>query len=69
MADKLIPVNDYISVMASQVAAVTASDYGHEVMVHTADGGCHSLKFSMCNERWTAKARFEQQVNDALAGV
>ncbi|OWS76309.1 hypothetical protein CBW22_07560 [Pantoea sp. VS1] len=68
MADKLIPVNSNVSVMASQVIAVTASSHGHEVMVHTVDGERYSLSYSMINERWAAKARFEQLVNDAVAG-
>lgn len=42
--------------------------HGHEVMVHTADGERYSLSYNMINQRWAAKARFEQQVNDALAG-
>lgn len=68
MADQLIRVNHNVSVMASQVTAVTAPDYGETVLVHTADGEIHHLAFSFRNERWAAKSRFEQQVNAALNG-
>ncbi|STU38673.1 Uncharacterised protein [Klebsiella pneumoniae] len=38
MADKLIPVNARVSVMASQVACVIAPDYKEYVEVHLLDG-------------------------------
>ncbi|HHR1021314.1 TPA: hypothetical protein ACS29M_004247 [Klebsiella pneumoniae] len=68
MADKLIPVNCRVSVMASQVACVVAPDYKDHVEVHLLDGRVEYLEFSMRNDRWTAKDRFEQAVNDALKG-
>ncbi len=68
MADKLIPVNSRVSVMASQVAYVDAPEFRDEVRVHFVDGRTEELEFSMCDERWNAKARFEKAVNDALNG-
>ncbi|MDU1195340.1 hypothetical protein [Kluyvera ascorbata] len=69
MADKLIRVNSRVSVMASQVAYVELPEFRDEVNVHLLDGRIESLEFSMCNERWAAKDRFEKAVNDALNGV
>lgn len=68
MADRLIRVNNKASVMASQVTAVIASEYGDNVVIHTLDGGSYELEFGLVSERWNAKRNFEQQVNDALAG-
>ncbi|CAM7252097.1 MULTISPECIES: hypothetical protein [Citrobacter] len=69
MADKLIRVNSRVSVMASQVAYVELPEFRDEVNVHLLDGRIESLEFSMRNERWAAKDRFEKAVNDALNGV
>ncbi|HFK9525137.1 MULTISPECIES: hypothetical protein [Enterobacteriaceae] len=69
MADKLIRVNSRVSVMASQVAYVELPEYRDEVNVHLLDGRIECLEFSMRNERWAAKDRFEKAVNDALNGV
>ncbi|EEF2420158.1 hypothetical protein NCL57_002069 [Salmonella enterica] len=69
MADKLIRVNSRLSVMASQVAYVELPEFRDEVNVHLLDGRIECLEFSMRNERWAAKDRFEKAVNDALNGV
>ncbi|MEH5750263.1 hypothetical protein PO640_15390 [Citrobacter freundii] len=69
MADKLIRVNSRVSVMASQVAYVKLPEFRDEVNVHLLDGRIECLEFSMRNERWAAKDRFEKAVNDALNGV
>ncbi|HED5569721.1 TPA: hypothetical protein R5C98_001296 [Yersinia enterocolitica] len=68
MADKLIRVNSRVSVMASQIAYVEAPEFRDEVRVHLLDGRVEELEFSMRNDRWRAKDRFEQAVNDALNG-
>lgn len=68
MADKLIPVNARVSVMASQVAGVIAPDYKEYVEVHLLDGRVEYLEYAMRQDRWSAKSRFEQAVNDALKG-
>lgn len=68
MADKLIRVNSRMSVMASQVAYVEAPEFRDEVRVHLLDGRVEELEFSRRNDRWRAKDRFEQAVNDALNG-
>ncbi|EJM7588999.1 TPA: hypothetical protein R4216_002177 [Citrobacter freundii] len=68
MADKLIPVNSRVSVMASQVAYVDAPEFRDEVRVHFVDGRTEELEFSMRNGRWNAKDKFEKAVNDALNG-
>lgn len=68
MADKLIRVNSRVSVMASQVKYVEAPEFREEVRVHLLDGRVEELEFSMRNERWRSKDRFEQAVNDALKG-
>lgn len=69
MADKLIRVNSRVSVMASQVAYVELPEFRDEVNVHLLDGRIGCLEFSLRNERWAAKDRFEKAVNDALNGV
>ncbi|AKE61138.1 hypothetical protein F384_22515 [Citrobacter amalonaticus Y19] len=69
MADRLIRVNSRVSVMASQVACVEAPEFRDEVRVHLVDGRVENLEFSMRNNRWRAKDRFEQAVNDALSGI
>ncbi|ASG44423.1 hypothetical protein NCQ93_004109 [Salmonella enterica] len=69
MADKLIRVNSRVSVMASQVAYVELPEFRDEVNVHLLDGRIECLEFSLRNERWAAKDRFEKAVNDALNGV
>ena len=69
MADKLIRVNSRVSVMASQVAYVELPEFRDEVNVHLLDGRIECLEFSMRNERWAAKDRFEKAANDALNGV
>ncbi len=69
MADKLIRVNSRVSVMASQVAYVELLEFRDEVNVHLLDGRIECLEFSLRNERWAAKDRFEKAVNDALNGV
>lgn len=69
MADKLIRVNSRVSVMASQVAYVVLPEFRDEVNVHLLDGRIECLEFSLRNERWAAKDRFEKAVNDALNGV
>lgn len=68
MADKLVRVNSRVSVMASQVAYVEAPEFRDEIRVHFVDGRIEELEFSMRNERWNAKDKFEQAVNDALKG-
>ncbi|KNC89910.1 hypothetical protein [Trabulsiella odontotermitis] len=69
MADKLIRVNSRVSVMASMVAYVEAPEFRDEVCVHLTDGRIEYLEYSMRNERWSAKDRFEKAVNDALSGA
>lgn len=69
MADKLIRVNSRVSVMASQVAYVELPEFRDEVNVHLLDGRIECLEFSLRNERWATKDRFEKAVNDALNGV
>ncbi|OHY61266.1 hypothetical protein BB778_26390 [Pluralibacter gergoviae] len=71
MADKLIRVISRVSVMASQVAYVIApefKDLKDRIEVHLLDGRVEELEYSMRNERWSAKDRFETAVNDALRG-
>lgn len=68
MADKLIRVNSRVSVMASQVAYVIAPEFQERIEVHLLDGRVEELEYSMRNERWRAKDRFETAVNDALKG-
>lgn len=67
MADKLIPVNDYISVMASQVESVSTSEFSDTVRVLTLSGEVHELRYYK-GGKFAAKDKFVQQVNDALAG-
>ena len=66
MTDKLIPVNDYVSVKASQIESVTTAEYPDIVRVHMLSGEVHELRFS--GGKFAAKNKFVQQVNDALAG-
>lgn len=68
MADKLIPVNSRVSVMASQVAYVIAPEFKDRIDVHLLDGRVEYLEYAMRQDRWSAKSRFEQAVNDALKG-
>lgn len=68
MADKLIRVNSRVSVMASQVAYVIAPEFKDRIDVHLLDGRVEELEYAMRNDRWSAKDRFEQTVNDALKG-
>ncbi|MFW7598047.1 hypothetical protein ACOIHH_20900 [Klebsiella pneumoniae] len=68
MADKLIRVNSRVSVMASQVAYVIAPEFKDRIDVHLLDGRVEELEYSMRNDRWGAKDRFETAVNDALKG-
>ncbi|ECG1391435.1 TPA_asm: hypothetical protein GNB58_003850 [Salmonella enterica subsp. houtenae serovar 45:g,z51:-] len=69
MADKLIRVNSRVSVMASQVAYVEAPEFRDEINIHLLDGRIECLEYSIRNERWSAKDRFEKAVNDALSGA
>ncbi|WP_076735016.1 hypothetical protein [Cronobacter sakazakii] len=65
MADKLISVNEKVSVMASTVASVyIASGY---CFVTTIDGEHHELSFM--GDCYRTKESFEKAVNAALTGV
>ncbi|GJL37197.1 hypothetical protein TUM17576_40170 [Enterobacter hormaechei] len=65
MADKLIRVNEKISVMASYVASVyIASGY---CFVSTVDGKHHEVSFM--GDCYRTKDSFEKSVNDALNDV
>lgn len=64
MADKLIRVNEKVSVMASTVASVyIASGY---CFVTTIDGEHHELSFM--GDCYRTKESFEKAVNAALTG-
>ena len=67
MADKLIRINDYVSVKASQVESVSTAEFNDTVRVHTLSGVVHELSYYK-GGKFAAKDKFVQQVNDALAG-
>jgi hypothetical protein len=54
--------------MASQVAYVIAPEFQDRIEVHLLDGRVEELEYSMRDDRWSAKDRFETAVNDALKG-
>lgn len=65
MADKLIRVNEKVSVMASTVASVyIASGY---CFVSTIDGEQYEVSFM--GDCYRTKDSFEKAVNDALSGL
>jgi hypothetical protein len=61
MADKLIRVNEKISVMASSVSVYIASGY---CFVSTVDGEHHEVSFM--GDCYRTRDSFEKAVNDAL---
>jgi hypothetical protein len=67
MADRLIRINDYVSVKASQVEFVSTAEFNDAVKVHLLSGEVHDLKY-YSGGKFAAKDKFVQQVNDALAG-
>lgn len=67
MADKLIRINDYVSVKASQVESVTAAEFNDTVKVHLLSGEVHALQYHS-GGKFAAKDRFELEVNLALSG-
>jgi hypothetical protein len=67
MADKLIPVNSRVSVMASQVAYVIAPDY-KDTSKFICLMAVLNIWSTPCVRPLERQDRFEQAVNDALKG-
>lgn len=67
MADRLVRINDCVSVMASQVESVSTAEFNDAVKVRLLSGEVYDLQY-YSGGKFAAKDKFVQQVNDALAG-